>query len=92
MQAAARGRAHLVLVEESAPAAGASPSAGPERAGSGDAALLDAYSHAVVSAAESVSPAVVKIDVHRNVRTAQADPGRGPAAAPGSSSRPTASS
>jgi S1-C subfamily serine protease len=30
-----------------------------------DGELLDAYSHAVVSAAEAVSPAVVNIDVHR---------------------------
>jgi S1-C subfamily serine protease len=31
-----------------------------------DAALLDAYSNAVVSAAETVSPSVVKIDVHKS--------------------------
>lgn len=34
-----------------------------------DTALLDAYSATVVGVAEGVSPAVVKIDVHR--RTAQ---------------------
>src|SRR5262245_836832 len=72
MQAVARGRAHLVLVEESAPAEGSRPNV-PDPAGSSDVVLLDAYSHAVVSAAEAVSPAVVKIDVHRKVRTPQGE-------------------
>ncbi len=71
MQAAARRRAHLVLVEEPAPTTASSRSTSPEATAAGDGALLDAYSHAVVSAAESVSPAVVKIDVHRKMRTPQ---------------------
>jgi S1-C subfamily serine protease len=44
-------------------------SVGHEHAGAidagGDAELIDAYSRAVVGAAESISPAVVKIDVHK---------------------------
>ena len=70
MQAAARGRAHLVLVDDHA-AAGSSHPTAPEPARSNDAALLDAYSRAVVAAAEAISPAVVKIDVQRKVRTPQ---------------------
>jgi S1-C subfamily serine protease len=35
----------------------------------GDATLLDAYSNAVVSASEAISPSVVKIDVTQNQRT-----------------------
>ena len=37
--------------------------------GSSDAELLDAYSNAVVSAAEKISPSVVKIDVAQAART-----------------------
>ncbi len=37
-------------------------------AGQNDAALLDAYSHAVVGAAEKISPSVVKIDVAQVAR------------------------
>jgi len=45
---------------------------GPTLQGSstfGDSALLDAYSKAVVGAAEKLSPSVVKIDVSQSVRT-----------------------
>ncbi len=40
----------------------------------GDAALLDAYSHAVVSAAERISPSVVKIDVTHSRRGSSGQP------------------
>lgn len=39
-----------------------------ERPGSGDSALLDAYSQAVVSAAEAVSPSVARIEVTQTSR------------------------
>jgi S1-C subfamily serine protease len=41
----------------------------------GDAALLDAYSQAVVGAAEKISPSVVKIDVAQTARTRNGEPG-----------------
>lgn len=67
MRAASFKRGRLTLVEDPSPEA---PERAPARpAAGGDAALLDAYSLAVVGVAGSVSPAVVKIDVHRRLRT-----------------------
>ena len=49
---------------------GSVPSSAPLQAGPGsqDSQLLDAYSHAVVSAAEKVSPSVAKIEVTQTAR------------------------
>lgn len=71
MHGHARRDAFLTLVENDFPHADATPPGVPAR--DGDAALIDAYSRTVVSAAESVSPAVLKIDVRRRVRTPRGD-------------------
>jgi S1-C subfamily serine protease len=69
-------QAHLFLVD----GPGSNPGApdAPQAREPGDEALLDAYSRAVVSAAEAVSPSVVKIDVVKRA----AGTGSRPAAQP----------
>src|SRR5215472_9329974 len=46
----------------------------PSRSERGDQALLDAYSSAVVSAAEKVSPSVAKIEVTQTARARNGEP------------------
>jgi S1-C subfamily serine protease len=65
---AAKAR-RLRLVEDAAPESSAAPRAA--RPAGDDTELLDAYSRAVVNVADAASPAVVKIDVRRRVRTGE---------------------
>jgi S1-C subfamily serine protease len=75
MTAALANAPWLHLVEDPAPPASSAASSAVGPAGDGarpagdDAELLDAYSRAVVQVADAASPAVVKIDVRRRVRT-----------------------
>jgi S1-C subfamily serine protease len=71
MRTSASHSRHLRLVD--APLSGEDASSSRGRRQADDTALLDAYSQAVVSAADRAGPAVVKIDVKRRVpaRTGQ---------------------
>jgi S1-C subfamily serine protease len=72
-----KSQPHLFLVDDPDPKAESPDSPRPRELS--DEALLDAYSRAVVSAAEAVSPAVVKIDVSKRATGA---PGSRPAPGP----------